>query len=270
MKKLLFAGIAAPAIAAAGPAAAADLPSIYKAPVVAPLAVNSWTGCYFGGNAGGVWANSDVIWTPNAAAIPNPVSAITTQVPTSLDSSGFTGGGQIGCNYQAGWAVFGLEADLQYTGLSATNSGALAVGGIANPFTQSFDSKWLSTTRGRLGITNGPWLVYATGGLAVANVSYSDSILFPGSGSANAASLSDTRTGWTVGGGVEWAFAPNWSVKAEYLHVDLGTISYTSNNGNVVVFPFSTIVHDHRLTEDIARVGVNYRFGWGGPVVANH
>ena len=89
----------------------------------------------------------------------------------------------------------------------------------------------------------------------------------PGVGTA---SSEDTRLGWTAGVGIEGAFARNWSWKAEYLHVDLGTISYTSNNGNVVVFPFSTIVHDHRLTEDIARVGVNYRFGWGGPVVANH
>ena len=266
MKKLLFASVALTALAAAGSAGAADLPpAVYKGPVVAPVPVYSWTGCYIGGNAGGVWANSDVVWTPNTAGFPIPGNAIATQVPTSLDSSGFTGGGQIGCNYQAGWAVFGIEADLGYTGLSSTNSGAVTVAGTTNPFTQSFESKWLSTTRGRLGITNGPWIVYATGGFAVANVSYSDSILFPGSGNTNAASLSDTRTGWTVGGGVEWAFAPSWSVKAEYLHVDLGTISYTSNNGNVVVLPFSTIVHDHRLTEDIARIGVNYRFGWGGP-----
>jgi len=68
---------------------------------------------------------------------------------------------------------------------------------------------------------------------------------------------STTRQGWTVGGGVEWKFAPRWSVRAEYLYVDLGTFSTTSTNS---LNPTATVIHDHHLTENIARVGVNYHF----------
>jgi outer membrane immunogenic protein len=102
--------------------------------------------------------------------------------------------------------------------------------------------------------------VYGTGGLAVAEVQYSDLYNFPASATFNAASSSQTRAGWTAGGGVEWAFAPNWSVKFEGLYVDLGKTNYVSSNSNPVVFPVSTISHNHRLTEAIARAGINYRF----------
>jgi outer membrane immunogenic protein len=81
----------------------------------------------------------------------------------------------------------------------------------------------------------------------------------------NTASSRATRTGWTAGGGMEWGFSPNWSAKVEYLYVDLGSVNYTSVNSAV---PTATINHDHRITENIVRVGLNYRFG--GPVVAKY
>jgi outer membrane immunogenic protein len=96
--------------------------------------------------------------------------------------------------------------------------------------------------------------------LAVGHVKFSDYVYYDASGTFNAASSSSTKAGWTVGGGVEWAFAPQWSVKAEYLYVDLGSVSYTSADSNPGVFPLATIVHDHSFTENIARLGVNYRF----------
>jgi outer membrane immunogenic protein len=124
-------------------------------------------------------------------------------------------------------------------------------------FHEDFHSRWLATFRGRLGwVVNPILLIYGTGGLAVAQVGTTDSVV-ASSTSFNTVSASTTRTGWTVGGGVEWMFVPRWSVKAEYLYVDLGSFSTTSV---LSTDPRGTIVHDHHLTENIARVGLNYHF----------
>ena len=124
------------------------------------------------------------------------------------------------------------------------------------------ESRWLGTARGRLGIAFGSWLPYATGGVAVGRVSYSDFGFFPFLPSSNTSSITQTRVGWTAGGGVEWKFDQRWSIKAEYLYVDLGSTTDTSLNSNV---GFSaSIIHNQHLTENIARIGLNYSF-WSSP-----
>ena len=157
--------------------------------------------------------------------------------------------------------VLGAEADIQYTGLDESRDVSVLVPGVGTGteiYHEDFRSRWLSTFRGRLGwLLNPTLLIYGTGGLAVANVETTDSVLLV-NGRNNTVSDSATRTGWTVGGGVEWMFAPQWSVKAEYLYVDLGSFSTTSVNSDPTVT--ATINHDHHLTENIARVGVNYHF----------
>jgi len=242
--------------------AAADLPR--KAPAYAPpvSAPATWTGYYIGVNAGGVWTNTDIDWSLNPVGF-GPAGVLVEQAASGrLKTSGFTAGGQIGFNKQFDALVFGLEADLQYTDLSGTRSGGVIVPpGIFDSFTQSMESKWLGTLRGRFGVAFGSWLPYATGGLAVARVRYSDFGGFPFLPSTNFASATETRVGWTVGGGIEWRFAPRWSVKAEYLYVDLGSTDYTSLNS--VVGASASIVHDHHLKENIARIGLNYAF-WAG------
>ena len=106
-------------------------------------------------------------------------------------------------------------------------------------------------------------MIYATGGLAIANVKFADAAAFPVSNrqvplpSINAASSDDTRTGWTAGGGVEWMFAPKWSLKVEGLYVDLGNVNFISSNS---LAPAATIAHHHTLTETIARAGINWHF----------
>jgi len=111
-------------------------------------------------------------------------------------------------------------------------------------------------------VTFGSWLPYVTGGLAVGRVSYSDFGFFPFLPSSNTSSITQTRVGWTAGGGVEWKFDQRWSIKAEYLYVDLGSTTDTSLNSNV---GFSaSIIHNHHLTENIARIGLNYSF-WSSP-----
>lgn len=191
-------------------------PPVYAPP---PLAYR-WSGCYGGLNAGGVWS-------------------------PGIDSFGFTGGGQLGCNWQWDRAVWGGEADLQYTGLD----GSRDVFGPSASAHEDFRSRWLATFRGRIG-----WLVvpnmnfYATGGLALANVNTDSSVNF--NGTINNGSDSTTHAGWALGAGLEWMFAPQWSAKVEYLYVDLG---HATN-------PLPISNNDLSLTENIFRIGINYHF----------
>jgi outer membrane immunogenic protein len=260
MRNLLLATTAFGTLAVS--AMAADLPpaAFYTAPIAVP--VFTWTGCYVGGTVGGVWGSSSDNWAPNPAGFPVSGPAIGGQTSATTSTSGVTGGGESGCNYQASpWFVVGIESDWEATGLSGSTNGVVNVAGTNNPRTESWSSHWLATIRGRAGYAAGPWLFYVTGGGAFADVRFSDTIIFPGSGTVNASSQTTTAFGWTLGGGVELAFAPNWTVKAEYLYVDMPGTSFTSVNINPALFPSSTITHTHGdLKENIARVGVNYKF----------
>ncbi len=239
-----------------GPACGADLMP-YKAPAVPRAAAFSWSGWYVGLNAGATWGDADVNWIGHQGS-----AAVNAQIaqfsPAALHASGFTGGGQVGFNYQFGAFVAGAEADIQYTDFRASNAvtytGVLL--GAPDNIVETASSRWLATVRPRLGIAAGPWLFYGTGGLAVGKVAYSDYELFTNNGQVFTASSSDVKAGVAGGGGVEFAMAPNWSVKAEYLYVDLGSTTYTSQGS----LSMNTIEHHHAFHEQIARVGLNYRF----------
>lgn len=241
------------------PAVAADL-AVYKAP--AP-AVFTWTGCYVGATAGGTQATSSDTWSPNPAGFGTDAATIAGQTAASVKASGFTGGGELGCNYQwSPWLVVGVEGDIQATDLSSGHSGAvsLPVTGL-QPFNESFTSHWFSTIRGRAGYAAGNWLFFGTAGIAFADLGFTDFISFPGSGTVNAASGNTTATGWTAGGGIEWAFARQWTIKAEYLYVDVGGLTYASANSAPATFPAATILHTHGdLKESVGRIGINYKF----------
>lgn len=276
MKRILGATVGLLAVSAL-PAMAADLP--VKAPMMVPAAapVYNWTGCYIGGNVGGGWARDSVTWTGITESGTAFAAGAATVLPgaanATYNASGFIGGGQVGCNYQTGQFVLGIEGDAQYTGLRGsrtavslgnTNGGPLTI--VPGAISESFDAKWLSTVRGRAGFAAGPMLFYATGGLAFASVTFNDQLCFGATAAVpgcNTSSVTNTRFGWTVGGGIEWMFAANWTAKVEYLYADLGTASATSlflatAGGNP--FPNATITHNHRLTENIGRVGLNYKF----------
>jgi outer membrane immunogenic protein len=107
----------------------------------------------------------------------------------------------------------------------------------------------------------GPVLFYGTGGVAFADVRYADQVCFQNAGipGCNTASSNETRIGFAAGGGIEWEFAPSWSVKAEYLFVDLGTTNFDSAFSDPT-FTSATITHNHHLTENLGRVGLNVRF----------
>jgi len=238
---LLFAA-AALGIAAAGGAAGADLQRpIYKAPPAPlPPPMYNWTGFYGGVNVGGSWGRQHVTATQAG-----------TSVTHSDHLDGVIGGGQIGYNWQFnGPWVLGFETDIQGSGES-TNA-ALAAPAFGLSYKNSLE--WFGTARGRLGYalgSQGTWLPYVTGGLAYGESKINGSETLPAP--ATAFSRSDTRVGWTVGAGLEWAFAPQWSAKVEYLYIDL------DKDPNIAVTPLTTLTTGH-LTDNIGRVGVNFHF----------
>jgi outer membrane immunogenic protein len=182
---------------------------------------------------------------------------------------GFTGGGQLGYNFQFQQFVAGLEGDFNYLGADRSETGSANYPCCGFPFTitQRARAEWLATARLRLGWTVNSVLIYATGGLAFANLHYSG-VFTDTSGAAEAGSISTTRTGWALGAGIEYAITRNWSVKAEYLHADLGSESapgglFTAGGP----FPGTVFRHSVSLRTDIARLGINYRFEMGAPPV---
>jgi outer membrane immunogenic protein len=267
MKRFMLTAIAFAALTAA-PALAADLkpaPRVYtKAPVMAP--VFSWTGFYIGLNGGYSWGRASDDFT----IIGVPVTSSTPSM------NGWLGGGQIGYNWQTGTYVFGLEADIQATGQKGTFDFATGTvcpppGAAALPCATgagSLEQKlpWFGTFRGRLGFTPTPtWLLYVTGGLAYGevdtNATFVNTVAFLGGpvvgATAVSASSNTTRTGWVIGAGAEWAIYGPWSAKFEYLYMDLGTV----NSGFAVPAPFTLVNTSSRITDNIVRVGINYRFG---------
>jgi len=255
----------------ATPALAADM--ALKAPPTSPQLLN-WNRCYVGGTVGGAWARSNYSGTPTGdfatdepTIIPN-LTAITT---STLDPSSAIGGGEVGCNWSIGSVVLGLEGDLNGWNLSRSS----VLTGPGDPegppgstltASTSVSSHWLATVRPRLGIANNNWLFYVTGGVAFTNVSFAQSVTFnvvPTS--TMAGSVTSTLTGWTVGGGIEYGVAPNWSVKAEYLYVAFPNQSVNEFNP---AFPTFTTAAANRLNTSIFRVGLDYQFG--NLLVATH
>jgi outer membrane immunogenic protein len=270
--KRIVAAVAFAVIGASSIASAADMAVKARSPVAVVDPAYNWSGFYVGLNAGGAWTRSEVTYNQTGAflssSLANQTFANALGSP-STNRDGFTGGAQAGYNWQSGIAVFGVETDINYLHTSANvfRSGTLPFGTSANvnSSTSSVSTDWLYTLRGRAGLTSGRALFYVTGGLAVGNERFSQVFFHAVSNAFEAGSSSDTRVGWTVGAGGEYAFTNNWSVKAEYLYVDLGRTSFNSASN---LFPTFTAFNSARLTENIGRAGINYHFS--GPVVARY
>jgi outer membrane immunogenic protein len=216
----------------------------------------SWSGLHAGLSLGATRSKLDIDYaaTPqtgggfSALGAANIIAAGT----GTIDSTGVVAGGQLGYDWQWGHLVAGGELDLSYTDLSGTR--VAPVFNVPNNLHQSFASHLFATVRGRIGTTWGPWLVYATGGLALADLKVSNIATSAAVGTAQSSSH-ELRPGWTAGGGVEWMVMPRWSMKAEYLHADLGTLT------DQHVFPGAPLAvstHNHRFTENLVRFGLNY------------
>jgi outer membrane immunogenic protein len=274
---MLFVGAAVFAVASS-PAMAADLARpapVYKAPPLMP--VYSWTGAYIGLNAGYSWGDSEVSTSSTRGTYfaASSIPAIAAAGAQTISPNGFTGGGQIGYNWQASSAVvMGLEADFEYFGLKGSvTSGAVYPCCAPTSFTitQSVKTDWLATFRARLGYLVTPsTLLYITGGGAVTNLQGAFAFTDTFAAATESAASNTTQWGWTVGGGVEWAMWSGWSAKAEYLFVSFPSVTTTSTNLNTGFGPDPTAVFTHTADLDahIVRFGLNYKFG--GPVVARY
>jgi len=252
--KCVRAAVLASAVLLASTAAQAD--GMRRGSLKDAAAPFSWTGLYVGVNAGYAWANDDVALNGLGGAAWNPYYPDPFR-KRDLDGSGFSGGAQIGYNYQLNTLVIGIEADISKTDLdrSLTTNGP----GPGDPYNlhlrQELD--WLATVRGRLGFTpTHRSLVYVTGGWAIGRVSATSNLDF--AVTHYDVSGSDTRVGWTIGGGIEHSFASNWSLKAEYLYYDLGSVSLTANPSPPNP-PFQTR-SDFDERGQIVRAGLNYKF----------
>jgi outer membrane immunogenic protein len=251
---------AAVALAASQTASAADLGPVRRAPPPAapafvPPPVFNWTGFYIGGNLGVAWTQADV--TDNFG---NGFSTSQRAV--------FTGGGQVGANYQWNWLVVGVEGDFDWLANNHNSSNTLFVNG--NALQLSFNDRWITTVTGRVGyafnIGGGPWgwgwnpgsggnwLIYAKGGWGWAGVN-NFTLTNVTTGGSISVSNSNSNDGPVGGVGVEWAFAPNWTAKLEYDRLFLNDSNFTGVFGE-------NINISNRDVQTVT-VGVNYLFNWG-------
>jgi outer membrane immunogenic protein len=232
---------------------AADLNKpVYKAPPPAPppVPVFSWTGFYVGALVGYGFGDNRSSFSGFDPGDTPP--------PQSPDGRGIVAGGEAGYNYQFGNLVGGLEADLAYTHIHGNATG-VSTNGVVQPVEQ--DINWLGTIRARLGILPiDQLLLFATGGAAFGGIELSSGLNpspcpAPGT-SCGSGSASGTNSGWTAGGGLEYAWSNQLSLKAEYLFVDLGSKSIT--------YPITLAVSQSTTTSDFRantiRFGVNYKF----------
>lgn len=242
MKKQLLLGAALLA-AISGAAAAADLgrpapepvPAYTKAP---PPVAYSWSGCYIGGNVGGIFARQS--WT----AVPEGFDE------GSVDFNGGLAGAQAGCNWQVSQWVFGAQGDWDWTSTSATfNDLAFA------DTTNSVKIKSLASVTGRIGYAWDRFLLYAKGGGAWERADFTQAI------GGEIFDVSNTRSGWTVGGGGEYAFTDWLTGFVEYDFYDFGTTNV----------PFGAAFgSDVKETTSVLKGGLNFKFGWGGPFTSGY
>ena len=260
MKRILLGSTALIGLAATS-AMAADLPvkaPVYKAPP--PVAIYSWTGCYLGGHAGWGWGRKHARFSDTFDVFPI--------IPFSEHVDGFLGGVQGGCDYQfnTNWVV-GVEGAFSWADIKGHALNDPFVRGKGSSGTFSARTDWLATLTGRLGYAWDRWLVYGKGGVAWAHDKYrlvglGDNVFGP-----FALSATETRTGWTAGGGVEYAFLNNWSAKLEYNYMDFGSHRLRLAGLFVSSPVFATTDIDQKI--HVVKFGINYRFGVS-PVVARY
>jgi outer membrane immunogenic protein len=249
-----------------GSAYAADMPmKALKAPPP-PVVVYNWTGCYIGGNVGGGWARTE---QTQIAKVGGPVIIPPNDFGRS-DGNDVVGGGQVGCDYQfAGRWVVGVQGMFDFGRINDTHAVPTAFPGFpVGAFISQNQTKDIFTATARVGYLFAPQVLgYVKGGGAWTRQDYTFIGTIPTTFLSENA-LGVDRQGWTVGGGIEWMFAPGWSVFGEFNYMDFGRkdVAFTAGP-NTVGAPdlIST-----RLRMETALVGVNYKFNWGGPVVAKY
>jgi outer membrane immunogenic protein len=218
----------------------------------------TWTGFYAGLNLGYGWNDDDkTIILRNGGAF-TPCSSVTSSCATSIFPQGWFGGGQFGYNWQSGPWVIGVETDIQGADIdSDVHHRAIFLPMVTGTdfINAHRDIDFFGTVRGRVGYAFDRALIYATGGFAYGGVT-DKLVVFNSTGGTTVLSRDDTQTGYTVGAGIEFAFASSWSAKFEYQYIDLGDERLIDRTHLTALN--TTRFGDHA---DTFRVGLNYRFG---------
>ncbi|QDM19130.1 porin family protein [Tardiphaga sp. vice352] len=244
MRKLFLAASAIAALGSIAPAAAADLAArpYTKAPAMAPVAIYNWTGFYIGGHVGGDWNGNSTFGNNN--------------------NGRFIGGVQGGADYQFGqsWVV-GIEANYSWKNGGNGNGYAFVDPAGAGLLTNNSSNRGIGSVTGRLGYTWGPALLYVKGGYGFRDSNNTNVTV---AGAAVPFTYNRNKDGYTVGGGLEYLFTQNWSGKIEYQYFNFGNSQFTTG-------PTALIgLGSFRSDEHTVKAGLNYRFNWGGPVVAKY
>ena len=253
MRKALIAAITLTALGT-GAAGAADLP-VKAPPVYAPPAF-SWTGCYIGGNIGAAWSRSE--WSDSVFGL--------TWGGTS--NARFIGGGQIGCNYQFNnpGLVIGVEGDFDWVE-HTVNGNNTVIGPRGHTFFLSSSDTRIATLAGRFGFAVDHALFYGKAGAGwVGNDGFT--VTDVTTNQAFVGSNSNTASGWLVGAGIEYAVTNYWTVKLEYDYLGLPGRSFVVPGTVIPALAGDTITSNHNV--QMVKLGFNYLFSWGGPVVARY
>jgi outer membrane immunogenic protein len=219
---------------------------------------------YVGLNAGGAWQREDTTTTMTPGGhigVPATIALINASGTGSATATGFIGGAQAGYNWQVNQAVFGLEVDIDGLSGNPTLNGAGPLNLAPNTFTMtnSVKAQWMATVRPRLGVVFDRTLVYATGGLAMADIRYTQTYADTLSSGFGTSTTTTVQGGWTAGGGIEQLIWDRWSVKLEYLYAKFSSIGtaglVTATTGNTNVLNGSA-----DLTIQTVRAGINWKF----------
>jgi outer membrane immunogenic protein len=246
-------------------ASAADM-AVKARPPVVPIEVWNWTGFYIGAHVGAGWGETESTLT--GASVTGLGAAAFTLPFSQTSYSGFLGGVQAGANWQTGWAVLGVQGDFAGADIKGTSPCFVILGCTSK-------TDWLATVSGRVGaVVLDRGLVYAKGGVAWMNTTHSVHTPNFGLGTGipdTIASKEVTHFGWLLGLGTEWMITRNWTAFVEYNYIEFEKTNqaFLLNLGpNIPVT--ATINSDLKNTLSIAKVGVNYKFDWGGPVAARY
>ena len=261
MNKILVGMVAA--VGMTGSAFAADM-AVKARPVVAPVVAYSWSGCYIGGFVGGAGSDRNV-----RARDTDGYNGAADTWFYGTDTN-VIGGGTLGCNYQTGAFVFGVEGEAGYLRVKGSALDPLSPFLPLDTRSSTTFGDWYGVIAGRAGVALDRTLFYAKGGVAFVNTNVStiDAILGGVGGNTITATGSDSRATWALGGGIEYALINNWTIKGEYLYIDT---RQTLNACGLATVGGGRFCWSHDVPGlHTAKLGLNYKFNWAGPVVARY
>jgi outer membrane immunogenic protein len=242
---------------------AADLP---VKSMLAPAPVWSWSGFYIGAHVGAGWGTTESTLT-GLSVVPPVIPPVVFSLPFSQNSrSGFLGGAQAGYNWQTGWAVLGVQADIAGMDVKGTTPCLVVLSCTAK-------SDWLATASGRVGaVVLDRGLIYAKGGVAWLDTTHSVNLPLFGAGGINQLTSKDSTTwGWLIGMGTEWMITRNWTAFIEYNYIEFDKKNEAFPINPALTGPFRVNVNADLANKlSVAKVGANYKFDWGTPVMAKY